>query len=153
MQPILTARAVRKTYRTGNQEVEALRGVDVDLKAGEFVTIMGPSGHGKTTLLNCLSGLDEIDEGTVHLDGVDIHRLSDARRTSQRADRMGFVFQSFNLVPVFSAVENVELPLLAGGARAGDVRSRALAMLARVGLSHRATHRPAEMSGGGPAHT
>ena len=148
MEPILIARGVRKTYRTGNQEVEALRGVDVDLNAGQFVTIMGPSGHGKTTLLNCLSGLDEIDEGTVTIDGVDLHGQSDARRTNQRADRMGFVFQSFNLVPVFSAVENVELPLLAIGSRNRDVRARALAMLERVGLGHRSGHRPAELSGG-----
>jgi putative ABC transport system ATP-binding protein len=148
VQPILQARGLRKVYRTGSQEVEALRGVDVDLRAGEFVTIMGPSGHGKTTLSTCLSGLDEIDEGSVTLDGLDLHRQSDAKRTAQRANRMGFVFQSFNLLPVFSAVENTELPLLAKGVRSKDARLRALAMLERVGLGHRAQHRPAEMSGG-----
>jgi putative ABC transport system ATP-binding protein len=148
VEPILQARNVRKVYRTGTQEVEALRGIDVDLRAGEFVTIMGPSGHGKTTLLNCLSGLDEIDDGTVMLDGSDVHGQSDAKRTAQRADRMGFVFQSFNLLPVFSAVENAELPLLAKGVKSKVARARALSMLERVGLGHRSHHRPAEMSGG-----
>ncbi len=84
--------------------------------------VMGPSGNGKTTLLNCLSGLDEIDAGTVLVDDLDIHELSDAKRTAHRAERMGFVFQSFNLVPVFSAVENVELPLLVGQTRARDAQ-------------------------------
>ncbi len=108
--PILSATGVRKTYRTGTHEVEALTGVDLDIWATEMVMVMGPSGNGKTTLLNCLSGLDEIDAGRVVVDDLDIHALSDAKRTEHRAQRMGFVFQSFNLVPVFSAVENVELP-------------------------------------------
>jgi putative ABC transport system ATP-binding protein len=148
VQPILQARNVRKAYRTGTQEVEVLRGVDLDLRAGEFVTIMGLSGHGKTTLLNCLSGLDEIDDGNVILDGQDVHQQSDAKRTAQRADRMGFVFQSFNLLPVFTAVENAEIPLLAKGVRPKEARRRAMAMLGRVGLEHRSHHRPAAMSGG-----
>jgi putative ABC transport system ATP-binding protein len=146
--PILSATGVRKTYRTGTHEVEALTGVDLDLRAAEMVMIMGPSGNGKTTLLNCLSGLDEIDAGTVLVDDLDIHALSDAKRTEHRAQRMGFVFQSFNLVPVFSAVENVELPLLVGQARARDARERARHMLERVGLADRADHRPTELSGG-----
>ncbi len=123
-EPILAARGVTKTYRTGSQEVEALRGIDLDVHAGEMVMVMGPSGNGKTTMLNCLSGLDEIDGGTVHIDGEDIHRLSDAARTSHRARRMGFVFQSFNLIPVFSAVENCELPLLTTGVSPRDARAR-----------------------------
>jgi putative ABC transport system ATP-binding protein len=146
--PILVARGVRKTYRTAAQEVEALRGIDVDIWPGELVMVMGPSGNGKTTMLNCLSGLDDIDAGTVLVDGIDLHRVSDARRTAHRARRMGFVFQSFNLIPVFSAVENVELPLLVIGARAPAARARALEMLDLVGLSERADHRPAELSGG-----
>ena len=146
--PILSANGVRKTYRTGTQEVEALTGVDLDIGGAEMVMVMGPSGNGKTTLLNCLSGLDEIDAGTVLVDDLDIHALSDAKRTEHRAQRMGFVFQSFNLVPVFSAVENVELPLLVGQTRARDAREQARYMLQRVGLADRADHRPTELSGG-----
>ena len=146
--PILVATGVRKVYRTGAVEVEALRGLDLTVHHGELVTVMGPSGNGKTTMLNCLSGLDDIDEGTVLVDGEDIHAMSDARRTEHRATRMGFVFQSFNLIPVFSAAENVELPLLVTGVRAREARDRARAMLGRVGLSERANHRPAELSGG-----
>lgn len=148
MAPILSARGVRKTYRTGTQAVEALRGVDLDVEAGEMVMVMGPSGNGKTTLLNCLSGLDDIDGGTVVVDGEDLHRMSDARRTEHRARRMGFVFQSFNLIPVFTAVENVELPLLVTGVRGRQAREEARAMLAQVGLGDRFDHRPTELSGG-----
>jgi putative ABC transport system ATP-binding protein len=147
-QPILVARGVRKTYRSAAQEVEALRGINVDLWPGELVMVMGPSGNGKTTMLNCLSGLDSIDAGKVLIDGMDLHHVSDARRTAHRARRMGFVFQSFNLIPVFSAVENVELPLLVVGMPGGEARVSALDMLDRVGLGNRALHRPAELSGG-----
>jgi len=146
--PILAARGVTKTYRTGAIAVEALKGVDLDLHSGELVMVMGPSGNGKTTLLNCLSGLDDIDGGTVMVDGVDIHGLSDRKRTSHRADWMGFVFQSFNLIPVLSAAENVEVPLTIQGVRQAEARQRAHAMLERVGLADRADHRPTELSGG-----
>ena len=139
---------MRKVYRTGAAEVVALHELDLTIDAGELVAVIGPSGSGKTTLLNCLSGLDDIDAGTVHLDGVDLHRMSDAERTRQRATSMGFVFQQFNLIAVLSAVENVELPLLFTGMRAGEARRRALAMLDRVGLAHRVHHRPNELSGG-----
>src|SRR5437763_1750679 len=109
---------------------------------------MGPSGSGKTTLLNCCSGLDEIDSGRVMLDGVDLHALSDAHRTANRASSMGFVFQAYNLIPVFSAVENVELPLLLAGKDGKEARQRATETLERVGLANRLKHRPAELSGG-----
>ena len=142
------ARGVRKTYRSQADDVEALKGIDLDIHAGELVMVMGPSGNGKTTMLNCLSGLDDIDAGHVLVDGLDLHRVSDARRTDHRARRMGFVFQSFNLIPVFSAAENVELPLLVIGTPARVARRRALEMLDRVNLRDRATHRPAELSGG-----
>jgi putative ABC transport system ATP-binding protein len=146
--PILSARGVVKTYRTGTHEVHALRGADLDIHAGELVMIMGPSGNGKTTLLNCLSGLDDIDAGSVHVDGQDLFAMSDRVRTRHRAERMGFIFQSFNLIPVLSAEENVELPLLVTGVAAREARERARSILARVGLDDRASHRPAELSGG-----
>ena len=147
-QRILVAEKVRKVYRTGAESVEALRHLDLEIASGEFIAVMGPSGSGKTTLLNCLSGLDDIDEGRVLVEGLEIHKLSDLKRTRHRAERMGFVFQSFNLIPVFSAVENVELPLLLAGRSAGDARRRAEATLERVGLGHRKNHRPNELSGG-----
>jgi putative ABC transport system ATP-binding protein len=147
-QPLLVASGVRKIYRVGDLEVPALHGLDLSVGRGELVGVMGPSGSGKTTLLNCLSGLDSIDGGRVVMEGRDLFAMSDAARTSHRATSMGFVFQAFNLIPVFSAVENVELPLLLGGMRAAKARGRALEMLARVGLAHRVAHRPAEMSGG-----
>ena len=146
--PILVAQDVHKTYRTGAQSVEALKGVSLSVDAGDFVAVMGPSGSGKTTLLNCLSGLDDIDSGSVLVDGESIHELSDARRTKHRAESMGFIFQAFNLIPVFSAVENVELPLLLAGTSAKEARSRAEETLERVGLGSRLGHRPPELSGG-----
>ena len=145
---ILEARQVRKVYRTGADEVEALRGLDLSVAAGEFVAVMGPSGSGKTTLLNCLSGLDSIDGGAVLVEGREIHALPDRERTRLRAQTMGFVFQAFNLIPVFSSVENVELPLLLAGAGEKEARSRAVETLQRVGLGHRLDHRPTELSGG-----
>lgn len=148
LQPILSARGVTKTYRTGSREVAALRGVDLDVHAGELVTIMGPSGNGKTTLLNCLSGLDDIDEGSVSVDGKDLFGMSDAERTRHRAQRMGFIFQAFNLIPVLSAAENVELPLLVTGVAPKVARERSHEMLDRVGLANRGRHRPGELSGG-----
>ena len=109
---------------------------------------MGPSGSGKTTLLNCLSGLDEIDGGRVLVEGHSIHELSDAKRTRHRAETMGFIFQAFNLIPVFTATENVELPLLLARVNEAEARSRAREMLTKVGLGHRLDRRPPELSGG-----
>jgi putative ABC transport system ATP-binding protein len=146
--PLLVAEQVRKVYRTGGIEVEALAGLDLQVRRGELVAVMGPSGSGKTTLLNCLSGLDDIDGGRVLVSGQDLFAMSDARRTSHRARSMGFVFQAFNLIPVFSAAENVELPLLLVGVPPATARARAVEMLERIGLGHRVNHRPAEMSGG-----
>ncbi|MBJ7456597.1 MAG: ABC transporter ATP-binding protein [Thermoleophilia bacterium] len=145
---VLVASAVTKVYRTGVVEVRALAGVDLRVERGEMVAVMGPSGSGKTTLLNCLSGLDEIDGGRVLVDDEDVHAMTDARRTVHRARHMGFIFQSFNLIPVFSAEENAELPLLILGERPSVARERARAMLERVGLGRRGRHRPAELSGG-----
>lgn len=145
---MIMATQVHKTFRTGKIEVHALRGVDLSVRRGEMVAIMGPSGCGKTTLLNSLSGLDEFDEGEVLTEGTNLRQMGDRRRTAYRAARMGFVFQTYNLLPVITALENVELPLLVSGIAPADARRRALAALERVDLGHRAHHRPAELSGG-----
>jgi putative ABC transport system ATP-binding protein len=145
---IVEARGLRKWYRTGEVPVEALRGVDVAVAAGEIVAIMGPSGCGKTTLLQCLSGLDDFDEGEVWIDGTPLRGMRDGEKSDLRARRTGFVFQAYNLLPVLDAVENVELPLLLAGLRGRDARARALGALEAVGLANRARHRPNELSGG-----
>jgi putative ABC transport system ATP-binding protein len=145
---ILVATAVCKVYRTSALEVQALRAVDFRVDEGEWVSVMGPSGSGKTTMLNCLSGLDEIDGGDVVFAGRSLPRMSDAERTAHRAFSMGFIFQAFNLIPVFSAVENVELPLLLAGVDAKVARQRATETLERIGLRARVRHRPSELSGG-----
>jgi putative ABC transport system ATP-binding protein len=146
--PILVAQGVRKVYRSGGSDVVALKGLNLEVGPGEFLAVMGPSGSGKTTLLNCLSGLDEIDAGRVVIDGHSIHELSDAKRTRHRAESMGFVFQAFNLIPVFTATENVELPLLLAGVDEAAARRRARETLSSVGLGHRLGRRPPELSGG-----
>jgi ABC-type lipoprotein export system ATPase subunit len=145
---IIQATGVQKTYHTSQVSVMALRGVNLSVLRGEMVAVMGPSGSGKTTLLNCLSGLDSADQGQIAIEGVSLSEMSDRERTAYRARRMGFVFQFYNLLPVLSAVENVELPLLVSGVRLGEARKRALEALATVGLARRANHRPAELSGG-----
>ncbi len=147
-QPIIEAQKVHKIYRSGQLRVEALRKIDMLVAKGEMVAIMGPSGCGKTTLLNCLAGLDTIDEGNVFIQGDNLRDLTDNQRTAYRARHMGFVFQDFNLLPMLSAVENVELPLLVSKVPGRNARSRALELLDRVGLADRARHRPAELSGG-----
>ena len=147
-QSIIQAQQVWKIYRNGHIRVEALRGIDMAVAAGEMVAIMGPSGCGKTTLLNCLAGLDSVDEGDIFIQGDNLRDLSDNERTSYRAQHMGFVFQDFNLLPMLSAVENVELPMLVARVPGGKARKRALEMLERIGLADRARHRPAELSGG-----
>ena len=146
--PIVEARNVTKTYETGRVRVDALCGVDLSLERGEMVSIMGPSGCGKTTLLNCLSGLDSIDAGEVMIEGTSLSTMTDRDRTDYRARRMGFVFQFYNLMPVLTAVENVELPLLVARVPGGEARERALAAMGLVGLADRASHRPDELSGG-----
>jgi len=145
---IIQATEVRKTYDTGKVKVDALRGIDLSILRGEMVAVMGPSGCGKTTLLNVLSGLDDLTRGQVVIDDAPIHTMSDRKRTRYRAEKMGFIFQSFNLLPVLSAVENVELPLLMAGVKPGNARRRAQEALTLVGLTGEARKLPAEMSGG-----
>ena len=147
--PIVVAQGIHKTYSSGKGvNVHALRGIDISVERGEVVGIMGPSGCGKTTLLNCLSGLDSVDEGEIAIGGVALHGLDDDSRTDYRARHMGFVFQLYNLLPVLSAVENVELPMLVSGVKSAQARSRAMECLEMVGLVDWASHRPAELSGG-----
>jgi putative ABC transport system ATP-binding protein len=145
---MVEAKGVSKIYNSGPSQVVALNSVTLTLNQGEMVAVMGPSGSGKTTLLNCLSGLDEVSSGEVIIEGVSLARMSDAARTEYRARRMGFVFQAFNLLPVFSSVENVELPLLLSGLKASKARQTAREALNSVGLSSRERHRPSELSAG-----
>lgn len=147
-EPIILAQGVQKTFHMGKIAVHALRGIDLKVASGEMVAIMGPSGCGKTTLLNCLSGLDDFDSGEVSIAGTSLRSMNDRARTLYRAQQMGFIFQTFNLLPVITAVENVELTLLVSGLRPAEARKRALAALAQVGLADRSHHRPAELSGG-----
>jgi len=147
-EPIIAAEGVVKVYDTGAVQVRALGGVDLTVARGEVVAIMGPSGCGRTTLLNCLSGLDTFDLGDVRIEGVSVSSMSDHDRTAYRGRRMGFVFQFYNLLPVLSAVENVELPLLVARVGAAEARRRALDALAMVGLEGRAAHLPEQLSGG-----
>jgi len=143
-------RAVKahKVYNSGAVSVHALRGIDLDIRKGEMVAVMGPSGCGKTTLLNCLSGLDDLSEGEVFIEGVPLTKMSDRAKTKYRALRMGFIFQSYNLLPVLTALENVELPLLVAGAPPKDARTRAQEMLKAVDLADFARHKPSELSAG-----
>jgi putative ABC transport system ATP-binding protein len=145
---IVEARGVVKRYGMGDLQVDALRGIDLALERGEMVAIMGPSGCGKTTLLNCLSGLDSIDEGEVAIEGTALSSMSDRERTDYRARRMGFIFQFYNLMPVLTAVENVELPLLIARVSGDEARRKAMAALDLVGLANRAGHVPDALSGG-----
>ncbi len=144
----IEVRDLVKTYASGDVKVQALRGVSLEVKEGEMVAIMGPSGCGKTTLLNCISGLDFFDGGQVRIGGVDLAGLSDKQKTSYRAHNMGFIFQTYNLLPVLSAVENVELPLIVSGVNARYARELAMRSLERVGLADRAKNRPSQLSGG-----
>jgi putative ABC transport system ATP-binding protein len=145
---VVVGKDVWKVYGAGETEVAALQGLDVDIRRGEMVAVMGPSGCGKTTFLNCFSGLDEITRGQVTLEGTDIHAMNDRQRTLYRAKRAGFVFQSYNLLQILTATENVEMPLLACGIKAREARTKAEEMLRTLGLGDRLDHRPSELSGG-----
>jgi putative ABC transport system ATP-binding protein len=144
----ISVRGAVKRYTLGKTIVEALKGLDLEIDASEIVGIVGPSGSGKSTLLNLLGCIDSADEGTVEIDGVDVGRLGDVEATALRRTKIGFIFQTFNLIPVLTAYENVDLPLSALGVSAAERRSRVSAMLERVGLTEYARHRPDELSGG-----
>jgi putative ABC transport system ATP-binding protein len=145
--PILRLDAVNKVFE-GNAAVSALRGISFELRKGERVAIMGPSGSGKSTLLNLICGLDDPTSGSVYFDGRDIAKLGDDDRTRLRREKIGMIFQTFNLLPTLTSVENVALPLRLNGTASRAASDKAIAMLERVGLNDRFRHRPDEMSGG-----
>ena len=145
---LIEVRDLVKTYQLGEHRVQALRGVSLDIAAAEFVAVMGPSGSGKSTLMNLLGCLDTPTAGAYRLDGDDVSKLSRDALAAIRNQKLGFVFQTFNLLPRMTALENVELPLLYGATNARERRDRALARLREVGLESRATHRPSQLSGG-----
>ena len=132
----------------GETEVHALQGISLEIRHGEILAITGPSGSGKTTLLNCLSSLDSVSQGEIYFEGENIANISDFERTKLRGERMGFIFQQYQLLPVLTAVENVELPLLLQNVSSDEARRRALESLSMLGLSNRSEHKPSELSGG-----
>jgi putative ABC transport system ATP-binding protein len=147
-EPIIRGIDAHKTYNSGAVTVHALRGVNLEIPRGEMVAIMGPSGCGKTTLLNCFSGLDDLTSGEVWIEGVSLSGMDDNAKSRYRSRRMGFVFQSYNLLPVLTAAENVELPLLVAKVPAKESRRRALGLLDQVELDGWAGHKPAQLSAG-----
>lgn len=148
VEPIISARGVYKTYRSRDVIVNALNDVSFEVMRGEMVAVMGPSGSGKTTLLNCMSGLDSIDAGDVSIAGQLLRTMSDDKLSDYRASAMGFVFQAYNLLPVLTAQENVELPLILAGNAQKIAQEKAVEKLELVGLGDRVDHLPAELSGG-----
>jgi len=146
--PAIRTENLHKAYVLGASAVGALRGIDLSVGRGEFVAVMGPSGCGKTTLLNLVGGIDTPSRGSVWVDGVEISRLGDDALADLRRDRIGYVFQFYNLIPTLTARENVETPMHFGGRPRKERRERAAALLGRVGLLDRADHKPSELSGG-----
>jgi putative ABC transport system ATP-binding protein len=147
-EPIIRGIDAHKTYNSGPVTVHALRGVNLEIPRGEMVAIMGPSGCGKTTLLNCFSGLDDLTSGDVQIEGVSLRGMDDNAKSRYRSRRMGFVFQSYNLLPVLTAAENIELPLLVAKVPAKESRRKALALMEQVELNGWAGHKPAQLSAG-----
>jgi putative ABC transport system ATP-binding protein len=145
---LVRATGVVKRYHTEAEDLRVLDGLDVTIRAGEFLAITGRSGSGKTTLLNCLSGLDDIDEGSIEFNGIDFAQADDAQRTAQRSEMMSFVFQASDLLPVFTALDNAAMPMVLAGVPTREARERATAALDRVGLSGRMDHYPHQLSGG-----
>jgi putative ABC transport system ATP-binding protein len=145
---LISISGLKRYYKMGSSIVRALDGIDLEIEQGEFLCLMGPSGSGKSTLLNLIGGLDKPDEGHIVVDGLDISSLDENGLSDYRRERVGFVFQSYNLIPTFTALQNVEFPMFFSGVSRLERRERATALLKAVGLGDRLMHKPAEMSGG-----
>jgi putative ABC transport system ATP-binding protein len=145
---MVDVRDVRKVYHRGSEEIVVLDGLSLAVNEGDFVALMGPSGSGKTTLLNLIAGIDKPTSGDVLVDGTNVSRLSESALAEYRSHNVGFIFQFYNLIPVLSATENVELPLLLTNLKKAERRERALTALKVVGLADRASHYPRQLSGG-----
>jgi len=145
---IVSARGITRTFMQGSIEVKALRGIDLDIQKGEFTTLMGASGSGKTTLLHILGGLDQPTQGKVQIAGADLSAMSQAQRTNLRRDKIGFVFQAYNLIPVFTALENAEFVMMLQGVPEAERKERAANALKDVGIGDLLNRRPGELSGG-----
>jgi putative ABC transport system ATP-binding protein len=148
MNPLVRIRDVHKEYKRGNERIDVLQGVNVEIAPGEFLALMGPSGSGKTTLLNLMGGLDRATRGAIEVDGVQIDKLSEGALSKWRARNVGFIFQLYNLLPVLTAERNVELPLLLTKLSRGERKKRVATALKVVGLADRAKHYPRQLSGG-----
>ncbi len=145
---IIHAKNVKKEYGDGQTHIHALSCVNLSIRKGEIMAVMGPSGSGKTTLLNCISGMDTLSGGEVYMENIKVHHLKDKERDQMRLIEMGFVFQLYNLIPILSAVENVEMPLLCQKLRPKEARTRAFEALSKVGLRERGHHLPSQLSSG-----
>lgn len=145
---IVRARGVTKSYEVGGQPVHALRGIDIDIKRGEYISIMGPSGSGKSTLFNMIGGLDKPTEGTVFIDEVDMAQLDAFELAWLRCRKIGYIFQTFNLIPVMTAFENITLPMIFAGATMDEQLERGRYLLEQVGIAHRMNNKPSQLSGG-----
>ncbi len=145
---VVRTRGVKKVYDLGKVKVEALRGIDLEIRRGEYISIMGPSGSGKSTLFNMIGGLDKPTEGRVYIDEVDVAQLDAYELAWLRCRKIGYIFQTFNLIPVMTALENVTLPMIFAGMNPDDARDKGVELLKRVGLGDRVHHKPYELSGG-----
>ncbi len=145
---VVRTQGVKKVYVMGDVQVAALKGVDIEIEQGEYISIMGPSGSGKTTLFNMVGGLDKPSEGKVYIDDVDVAQLDAYELAWLRCRKIGYIFQTFNLIPVMTALENVTLPMVFAGLTSDEARDKGVVLLGKVGLGDRVSHKPFELSGG-----
>ncbi|MCY3764319.1 MAG: ABC transporter ATP-binding protein, partial [Gemmatimonadetes bacterium] len=145
---VVRTQDVKKVYEMGDVRVSALKGVDIEIEQGEYISIMGPSGSGKTTLFNMVGGLDKPSDGKVYIDDVDVAQLDAYELAWLRCRKIGYIFQTFNLIPVMTALENVTLPMVFAGLTSDEARDKGVELLNKVGLGDRVSHKPFELSGG-----